>query len=244
MDIRVALDAIVDVQKSQYAGVSSSVIILYDHVLTLDREIQLVWFESWSIGKVLFLACRYYWTFAAIFNDYALMSSWHKSEPVSDFWISWQGWTTVFVAGALTEVILLLRIRALYAGDRRLTVPLLAGLIVTMTICGTIMGKSLHEKTTLFIVAGPHVFCAFGNIPPYLSAFFLPLMAFESLLGGLAIYKWIKEVGVTLASPRIAPALLRVLVRDSVIYFIVMTLSYVVTAVVWFEAPVRSCLLQ
>lgn len=72
-----------------------------------------------------------------------------------------------------------------------------------------------------FIVAGPHVFCAFGNIPPYLSAFFLPLLAFESLLGGLAIYKWVKEVGVTLASPRLAPALLRVLVRDSVIYFIV-----------------------
>ncbi|KAI0065057.1 hypothetical protein BV25DRAFT_127093 [Artomyces pyxidatus] len=256
MDIRAVLDAIVDVQKSRYAGVSSSVIILYDHVLTLDQEVQFIWKEPWSMGKVLFLASRYYGVFAAIFNDYAILSSWRGSEHLCvlqlalflgfltsllsqnscDFWISWQGWTAVFIGGTLAQVILLLRVRALY-DNRYVTVSLLVGLVMTMGTCGTIMGTSLHEKSTFLIIAEPDTFCVLDNIPPYLPAFFIPSLVFESWLGALAIYKWIKEVGVTLASPRIAPALLQVLVRDSVTYFIVMSSLYILNGLIWLKTP-------
>lgn len=84
-------------------------------------------------------------------------------------------------------------------------------------------------------------------------------MLFETLLGVLAALRWVREVGLRLRSPEFVPAMLRVLVRDSALYFVMyvrpavlhvdrtltamcdsMTLTYCASAIVWIAAPVSS----
>ncbi|KAF4616659.1 hypothetical protein D9613_008345 [Agrocybe pediades] len=44
-----------DIQVTRYAQLASSSIIVFDHLITLDEEINLIWKSSWSMGKILFL---------------------------------------------------------------------------------------------------------------------------------------------------------------------------------------------
>ncbi|KAJ3573808.1 hypothetical protein NP233_g2197 [Leucocoprinus birnbaumii] len=64
-----------DVQATRYAQLASCCIIVYDHLLTLDSELDLIWRSSWSFGKALFIINRYYTLSSVIFNNYALFSS-------------------------------------------------------------------------------------------------------------------------------------------------------------------------
>ncbi|KAL1941653.1 hypothetical protein VTO73DRAFT_7092 [Trametes versicolor] len=64
------LAALPTIEKTRYAELASTVIILFDHLITLDQEINLIWRAHWGLGKVLFLINRYYALVIVIFNNY------------------------------------------------------------------------------------------------------------------------------------------------------------------------------
>ncbi|KAL0958456.1 hypothetical protein HGRIS_000598 [Hohenbuehelia grisea] len=68
------LQGLRDIQSTRYAQLASSIIIIYDHFLTLSDEINLIWRASWSVGKVLFILNRYFALASLIVNNYALFS--------------------------------------------------------------------------------------------------------------------------------------------------------------------------
>ncbi|KAK7691488.1 hypothetical protein QCA50_004887 [Cerrena zonata] len=59
------------IQTIRYAELASSVIIVFDHIVTLDQEIELIWKSGWSLGKCLFLLNRYYSLATVLFNNYS-----------------------------------------------------------------------------------------------------------------------------------------------------------------------------
>ncbi|KAI0059246.1 hypothetical protein BV25DRAFT_1993760 [Artomyces pyxidatus] len=255
MDTVLSEDAIAAMFNAKFASVAAGVIIVYDHsehsfcsapssedlmktlkVITFDQEVNFIWKESWSSGKILFFVTRYYGLCATLFNNYALLSN-TMTNTVGRYWILWQGWTGVFISVALAELVLVLRIRSLYLNDRTVTMILFAGFTVTMLAAAAIVGAALHDLPVNLITIAPHTFCTLGRLPPYLPTYFIPVIAFETLLGGLAAYKWLRDVGVRVRSWRFANALLRVLVRDSALYFLTMSMMYIVNAVIWVAAP-------
>jgi len=48
-----------DIQASRYVSLAGLVLMLYDHVLTFDEEVRLIWSARWTLPKVLFLLIRY-----------------------------------------------------------------------------------------------------------------------------------------------------------------------------------------
>jgi len=63
------------IQSTQYAQLASSAIILFDHLVTLDGEVELIWKSPWSMGKALFILNRYYTLFSVILNNYAYFAA-------------------------------------------------------------------------------------------------------------------------------------------------------------------------
>ncbi|KLO12767.1 hypothetical protein SCHPADRAFT_400011 [Schizopora paradoxa] len=61
---------VTDIQNTRYSELSSSAIIVYDHLITFDQEVEHVWNAPWTIGKTLFLINRYYTLFVVTFNNY------------------------------------------------------------------------------------------------------------------------------------------------------------------------------
>ncbi|KAI0065056.1 hypothetical protein BV25DRAFT_1913699 [Artomyces pyxidatus] len=249
------VDAVGYVINTRYANLAASMVVIYDHIVTFDQEVEYVWKEPCSKGKFLFLTFRYYGLLATIFNDYVLFSQnmTHSSRVYYQqhrvnlecfapqyscyFWMSWQGWTGVFVSGALAQIILLLRIRALYMNDRTITVILIIGILVTMASAASIIGTALRANPVELLIVPPQIFCGIRSIPKYLPTFFIPLAMFDALLAGLAIYKWLKDVGVSIQSSKIVPELFVIIVRDSTVYFIMVTLLYCTNAVIWIVKP-------
>lgn len=44
-----------DVQATRFSELAASTIVIYDHFITFDQEVQLVWKARWTAGKYLFL---------------------------------------------------------------------------------------------------------------------------------------------------------------------------------------------
>ncbi|KDR67293.1 hypothetical protein GALMADRAFT_147284 [Galerina marginata CBS 339.88] len=50
--------------------VTAIIIVIYDHLITLDREIIFIWAGKWTFAKLLFLANRYWVLSGAMFSIY------------------------------------------------------------------------------------------------------------------------------------------------------------------------------
>ncbi|KAI0044797.1 hypothetical protein FA95DRAFT_1608263 [Auriscalpium vulgare] len=207
------------------ANLAASALVFYDHAITFGQEVELMWNAPWTRGKFLFLLFRYYGIFSSIFNDYGR------------FWISWQGWTGVLVSAALAQVILILRIRALFSNDRKVTLLLAGTLVCTLVSSAVIIANALHGTEVGLVHIAPHTYCTVNVLSSYAPLFFIPISILETLLGGLAIYKWFKDVGLKVECRQFAPALLIILVRDSTVYFVVMSALYVLNVTVWITKP-------
>jgi hypothetical protein len=91
--------------------------------------------------------------------------------------------------------------------------------------------------------------CALSGISPHFWAFWAPIIAFESLLCAMALYRGLKTYNVCKVNGtssiwsldwKSGMKLVDVLVRDSVVYFLVMFATYLTNAMVWVLGTVRD----
>ncbi|KAJ7124918.1 hypothetical protein C8R44DRAFT_126104 [Mycena epipterygia] len=82
------------IQSTRLAAVGSATILVYDHLITIDQEIDLVWRKDWSFLKGVFIFHRYL-------------------GIVCTFWFHWEMWGYTVVVLA-SELVLLLWISVLY----------------------------------------------------------------------------------------------------------------------------------
>ncbi|EIN05812.1 hypothetical protein PUNSTDRAFT_137297 [Punctularia strigosozonata HHB-11173 SS5] len=247
--------AVRNVQMVRYSELASSAIIVFDFVLTFGEEVDLVWTGAWSLGKALFFANRYYTLCTVAFNNYILFSD-ALSPGLCAVWLHWQGWTGL-IAVMLAEMILLLRLYALYHLDKRVLGLMLAAFALATAASATIMGAVLSRATAIVVTlpTTPRAMqtCAPAGVSPRFYTFWIPIIVFEALLCVLALGRGLHAYHV--AHPPLPPPLgakaeagaggrsrwwesgtklVDVLVRDSVVYFVVMFATYLTNAMVWF----------
>ncbi|KDR66304.1 hypothetical protein GALMADRAFT_148044 [Galerina marginata CBS 339.88] len=81
------VDGLWDIRLTHYSHLAAGSVIIFDQLITLDEEIELIWGGGWSLAKILFVmvrqpSCcypladkaaiqnRYYPLAAVIFNNY------------------------------------------------------------------------------------------------------------------------------------------------------------------------------
>ncbi|KAF9447562.1 hypothetical protein P691DRAFT_706549 [Macrolepiota fuliginosa MF-IS2] len=237
-----AYQGIRDVEATRYAQLASSSIIIFDHLMTFDLEVDLIWKSSWSVGKILFIINRYYTLASVVFNNYALFSA-HLTDSVSHLYFQWQGWTGL-IACMIAETILQMRLYALYSLNKKILALTATMFIIASSISAIIMGKVLASMTVTakpFAILGIEpfrdlVFCAPSNISSKFFAFWIPMLVYECLLCVLALirgFQTFRSDGTLFRSGR---RLVAILIRDSVLYFIVITSTYLTCLLVWITA--------
>ncbi|THU86307.1 hypothetical protein K435DRAFT_368979 [Dendrothele bispora CBS 962.96] len=221
-----------DVYSLRYSELASSTIVVFDHLITLDDEIELVWKSSWSIGKMLFIINRYYTLASVIANNRVLFGP-ALSTDVSLHFFRWQGWTGLFAA-MIAEIILQMRLYALYFLDKKVLRMMVAAFIATSATSAAIMGVVLSKITVAVVplpVIGP--FCAPVKVPDYFYTFWIPILSFETLLCFMAITKGIQTFRTSGPLFRQGRQLVGILIRDSIVYFFVMFATYLTCLLVW-----------
>ncbi|OCH89453.1 hypothetical protein OBBRIDRAFT_835775 [Obba rivulosa] len=200
------ISALRTISRIRYSELASSTIIVFDHLLTLDQEIELIWNSPWSIGKCLFLMTRYYTLVTVIFNNYALFSP-HLNNT--------------------------LRLYALYSLNKKVLIFMGVTFLLCAAASATIMGMVLAQIQAVFNEIPGVPFCVATDVPADFFAFWIPMLVSESVLCGLALYRGMENYrrgGTLYQSGR---HLFQILVRDSAFYFVVVFATYFTNALIF-----------
>ncbi|TFK63432.1 hypothetical protein BDN72DRAFT_321713 [Pluteus cervinus] len=230
-----------DIQLTRYAALASSVIIVYDHLITIDAEVTLIWRSSWSLGKVLFIINRYYTLLSVAYYDYALFSP-YLTDEVSLIFFKWQGWTGLF-AFVIAEIILQMRLYALYFLNKKVLFLMVFLFVGSVSASGVILALLLQKITMVDSHPGAGiVFCTPTGLSHSFWTFWVPLLGFETFLCIMALFRGFqtfKKDGSLFQSGR---HLVRILIRDSVLFYLVMFGAYFTNVLMWLLA--RQTLLE
>ncbi|KAI0659104.1 hypothetical protein C8Q70DRAFT_916437 [Cubamyces menziesii] len=213
----VLLGALPAIENTRYAELSSTVIILFDHIITLDQE-----HSHWSLGKVLFLVNRYYALCIVICLS----------------WFKWQGWTGV-VTFVIAELILQLRLYALYFRDRRVLACMVSVCLGAAASSAYVVGHGLSHITSVAVTL-PHTrstVCVPSGLPGDFYAFWIPMLISESVLCGLALFRGFQSYRPGSNVFQSGRRIIEILVRDSLSYFVIIFATYLVNAILFLTRP-------
>lgn len=209
---------------TRYSELASSTIIVFDHLITLDQEIDLIWNAHWSIGKVLFIVNRYYSLCSVVFNNYALFST-TITDSFCLKWFQWQGWTGL-VACMIGQIILQVRLYALYYLNKKILALMVIWFLAATVSSAVIMGTTLSILGARSHIIPGIPFCVPVDVPRHLYAFWIPIIAFESLLCAMALYRGFQGIVGDGSLFRSGRRLVTILVRDSILFFLVVFAAY------------------
>ncbi|KII84531.1 hypothetical protein PLICRDRAFT_701710 [Plicaturopsis crispa FD-325 SS-3] len=235
--------AVRDTETVRYSEIASSTIVVLDHLITLDEEIRYIWSGRWTTGKCLFFFSRYYGLANVIFNNYALFAT-TVDDPVSRAFFQWQGWTGL-VSVISAEITLQLRLYALYSLNPHIIVSMVICFVAVSVISAVIMANALIEFVPVAHLFPGQTFCVPLNMPRDFYAFWIPILLFESMLCAMAIYRGFSTYQFDRGVYRTGQTIIYVLLRDSLIYFLLIFSIFFMTLLVWYfgassilEAPV------
>ncbi|KAJ4476533.1 hypothetical protein C8R41DRAFT_533152 [Lentinula lateritia] len=181
------------------------------------------------MGKALFIINRYYSLIATIvINNYALFGT--LNEAVSFRYFHWEG-VGGLITCIVTETILLMRLYAMYALDKRILSLMLVGFVLSIASQGAVVGVASKNVTAY---KDTETLLCVPLLPTFSYSFWIPRLAFETVLCILALIRGFQlhkdEIGETDWSGN---DLMRILIRDSIGYYIVMFAIYLMCLVVW-----------
>ncbi|KAF7776365.1 hypothetical protein Agabi119p4_4758 [Agaricus bisporus var. burnettii] len=217
-----------------YVQIAGFVFTFYDHVITFDQEIELIWKKRWSKSRTLYFFCRYFGNILVFWHTYVYMFQ-RPTDKVSLVGMR----TNVAMAAVSTwisQYILQSRVLALYQSDyvsRFLYVAFCVEVIGLLIFTGLSIPK-LKVTSQPF----PGVYhCTFTEVPSYNFMFWVSVMLFDTILFILAlglIYKWWFQPPLeeTLRLRCSCPTLVVILLRDNLGHCFSAFALYTITVVV------------
>ncbi|KAJ7729796.1 hypothetical protein B0H16DRAFT_225000 [Mycena metata] len=227
---------------SHYTIVSSLCLYVYDFFLTFPMEVEYFWNSPWSLVKAMFFWNRYL-TFPT--TAYLAFSEINRLPTAA---LCFAQETTglilslVCISGA--QVVMQIRVHALYGQNRTLKIIVSCLFFIAVASeLGIAIAKLVTDGSSVqpipFLV-DPLSLCV-GPIPKFLIAYPVPMMAFDTILLILVVYKAYliqrEEASDTTHKTWTSSRLVRVMFRDSVIYFTCTFGVNLFNVLVWLLAP-------
>ncbi|KDQ58717.1 hypothetical protein JAAARDRAFT_193248 [Jaapia argillacea MUCL 33604] len=240
----------------RFCQVATTCVALYDHLITIDQEVDLIWARRWSPPKTLFIINRYLGELVLLVNvsyfsnqemsNQGYVNPAKKTQKLTNTLsgkavILFQAWGNSIAFWA-TQIIMQTRIYAMYGQSRRVAYFLGTCFIVEVIIMATIMIFVNVRTTVVPETISEYVQCTLQNMPDFYFAMWVPICAFESILFLFATWKGVSYL-MTLGKWS-GKSLMHVLVRDNILYFLLILLSCLANMVVllvftakWLEIP-------
>jgi hypothetical protein len=193
--------------------VTALTLFTWDLILTFPYE-RRQWNAKWTLGKVLFFMNRYFSLGTAVlitFLMFNLTPTWDTCSINTFF-----GIIAVLVVANI-EMILQLRLYALYAYDKRIVLPVSA--LFVMVFGGMMVMAVFIRQYEMNYKAQISGACAIIGSVNWLYLFWVPVMGLDFVLVLLAGYKSIQHYRHVPDKTWFGARLMRVFARDSIIYF-------------------------
>ncbi|KIK60709.1 hypothetical protein GYMLUDRAFT_43546 [Collybiopsis luxurians FD-317 M1] len=227
-----------NIQVSRYTMLALSILYIYDLVTTLDQEVELVWKKPKSLLSVLFFLNRYVPLCAAVIGPAVfLISTPELTNSVCENWMKYMCGESV-VTLATIHVILVIRVWAIYQRSMRILIPLVVfGMCSFISYSTIILAGNIRPSNAEPV---PGFFTCTFEEPSWYAATWLPLLAFETTLFILVLWRgyqmFRKSDSIVPISGTSGRRLAQVLVRDSVIYYLSTGMVLVMNTCMWYWA--------
>ncbi|KAF8839976.1 hypothetical protein BDN67DRAFT_969216 [Paxillus ammoniavirescens] len=216
---------------SQYLSAAGLVILLWDHLLTFQDEVQLIWQAKLSVPKVLFLFNRYAVPIAMIVQTQGFSGIGH-AELSSTFCKAWFA-IAVFIGMtsiAVSNFLVLLRLWALWDRSPQLMLWTLSLFILTQMVSLAFTGYVIHTSIPTLISAPILDGCTLNSKPPF-AMLWSPGIAFEVMV-------FVTTFWNACDRPRQRDVqMAKVLYRDGCVYFLGLFVLRLVNLVLSIVAP-------
>ncbi|KAH8109176.1 hypothetical protein DFH11DRAFT_1861694 [Phellopilus nigrolimitatus] len=203
---------------TQYIAVALLTLLVYDTIITMDKEVKYFWSLPRSLVSLIYFANHYIGILGAlsiiVYNVFTITGTLRLGFT----WIrSLANWMTVL----LIDYILLVRVLALYHQDKRLTAFLgvLFGLEAALVL-GLLIYDNIYDETVVGELAKGVTLCGTNRVPSKVwdaLSWVIP-MVYATILMALALYKAAEHWKETAEFSQLT--LVRVLIQDQAIYFI------------------------
>ncbi|KAG1784730.1 uncharacterized protein HD556DRAFT_1531904 [Suillus plorans] len=131
-----------------YWTIAAGVVVIYDWVLTLGQEIELIWRQRWSLMTVLYLIIRYIGIPFSVVNVLSTIAYYALNG-------------TILALTAMLGVIMIARLYAMYQGSRTMLMFLVIIFLAVNITCGVIAVIGLDDIVgEELILSGIHM-CGF-----------------------------------------------------------------------------------
>lgn len=182
-------------QSSDISTAAAMSWVAYDIVLTFGEEIEFIWKAKWSLPKCLYIAARYYGLITLIVYIAVTLLS-NPSETLCGAWQWFIGLGVIFFV-AVVDLILLLRIDALYGRKKKVFIPLLILYIVEVALA-TSVGIVVIKQTVQFSKPAYIPITGCYNKPPAHVVLYawIPSLVIAWIFYGLTVYRLFKELKI------------------------------------------------
>ncbi|KAH7927240.1 hypothetical protein BV22DRAFT_292032 [Leucogyrophana mollusca] len=225
-------------QQTSFFSVAALSIVLYDHAQTLSKEVELIWIGTVSPLTLLYFVNRYMGNAMLIAGTIVSVST-ALSTKVSYKLLEFEAWGTL-VNVWVVQSIMQPRIFAMYHRSKRvgafLGVCFLAEIVTTAVILWLNVGPHSSFAMTSITVFTGQLCVATGIRGNFMVMTYVPIVCFELLLFILAARisaKNILEVIRLGGTERRMNSLMRVLARDSLIYFLINLAITIIFIILW-----------
>ncbi|KAF8513376.1 hypothetical protein JB92DRAFT_2924073 [Gautieria morchelliformis] len=221
------VEAVIHYAPRKYGAVAALAMLTYDCAITFDDEFEFVWKRRWSLGKILFIFNRYFGLLSllSIVMGAVFMRGMYKCPDAtldtSCHGFIWWNITSEVITIATAEIILILRIYAVYNCSRRLLLVMIALLVVAIA-CSSWLAISILSTGD----GTPG--CPIGTAPSHAFFFWIPFLIFETFLMALMLFK-----GWRVYRSEGGSRLLHLIIRDSLFYFWVIFMTLLANCIVW-----------
>ncbi|KZT54299.1 hypothetical protein CALCODRAFT_485668 [Calocera cornea HHB12733] len=244
--------------------VAALCLVLHDHFFTCRQEWKFIWIRKWSFSKVLFFLVRLvllcqlspylphlqsrYGTLGILFTillfrmTTELVFQWlvMVDRPIiCSAWFCFQSWSG-FYSAVIIEAVLIFRIYAMYHGEKRLMYSLGALFVCQLGGMAYVLQAGCRGLTAIADPLPGVQECAITSTISYEYAYWAALLFFETLLFYLSMrkaYEHIRQYAFRFEELVVSRRVGEVLIRDGVMYFPFIFLSYLANLVLFTLSP-------
>jgi len=240
------LDLLVGYRSTQYQNFAAAAILLWDYCITFNEEKRHYWNSRWTWSRLAFAANRYIAPMIALTNLGASLVT-NLTPNFCSFYTVYLATISGPLQFLLVEIVLTLRLYALYGKSKRILAGLIVFLLFTTLTSSVVV--TLEFGTNHGAVLGtPNFPICFAQIKgnktrSFLWAYWIPIALFEIVAFFLALYKTRQHIQDTrplvqnsvidtgrVGGKTLGQQLVEALFRDSLFYFALMSILVLIGA--------------
>jgi len=215
-----------------------TIVVLYDHLITIDQDVNLVWAKPWTTAKVLYLWNRHFGSLFLLTEALIIYV-----QPISDQfchnWFIIQCWSAAVIIWSM-QGIMLFRTFAMYNQNRLVMALLLCCFTLqNLTMALILITSSCKFKAFREPLAGIQ-FCTPFDVPRFFYIFWLAVVVFDLVhltFAARVVIKHAKEIRGLEGVPR--SPVWETLMKDSMLYFAFSIVTYTASVGAWLTLPIK-----